>query len=191
MFASYTGIMDLNKSDLKRYGVLFFGLLMAAGFTFGGMASMSSMVQSPSGNSDSEGQLEDAELPQSQYNENGFDLSDNEKLYLASTESKVFITGYYNNESQKEMLSDLQQLQNTFGDAVYIELTDSDSGRILDQAGISDYPAIIVNGGVTQQGGMRIQSTENVSEVDVNSITETVCRVIPTYPNDATKTTCV
>lgn len=183
--------MEFNKSELKRYGVLIFGLLMAAGFTFGGMASMSSMIQSPSGDSDQQSDIQNAELPSNHYSADGFNLSDEEKLYLASTEVKVFVTGYYSNQSQKEMLSELQQLTEIFGDAVYVELSDSDSGRILNQAQISDYPAIVVNGGLTQRGGMRIQSTENVSEVDIQDVSGTICRVFSTYPNDATKTTCV
>lgn len=191
MFDVQPVVMEFKKSDLKRYGVLFFGLLMAAGFTFGGMASMSSMIQSPSGDSGQQDELENAELPSSQYNSDGFNLSDNQKLYLASTEVKVFVTGYYGNESQKEMLSELQQLNDIFGDAVYVELSDSDSGRILNDAQISDYPAIVVNGGLTQRGGMRIQSTQNVSEVNIDDISDTICNVFPTYPNDATKTTCV
>lgn len=182
--------MEFKKSDLKRYGVLFFGLLMAAGFTFGGMMSMGSMVQSPSGDSSQQEDLENAELPAKQYSSDGFNLSDNEKLYLASTERKVFVTGYYNDQSQKEMLSSLQQLTDVFGDSVYVELSDSDSGRILNQAQISDYPAIVVNGGMTQRGAMRIQSTENVSEVNIEEVSGTVCNVFPTYPDDA-KTTCV
>jgi hypothetical protein len=182
--------MDFKKSDLKRYGVLFFGLIMAAGFTFGGMASMSSMIQTPSGSEDNS---IDAELPGSQYAPNGYNLTDNEKMYLAATETKVFVTGYYDegNQSQKEMLSQLQQLNEVFGDAVYVELSTSTSGQLLNSAGITNYPAIIVNGGVTRQGSPRAQPVTNVTEVDIDQMTETICRIMPSYPNDASAITCV
>ncbi|MFQ3307885.1 MAG: hypothetical protein ACI977_000100 [Candidatus Nanohaloarchaea archaeon] len=183
--------MDVSKSDLKRYGVVFFGLIMAAGFTFGGMASMSSLIQTPT--SPDNGDEMDAELPDSHYSSTGYNLSDNEKMYLAVTESKVFITGYYDsgNESQKQLLTGLKQLNEIFGNVTYVELTDSDSGRLLNSAGISDYPAIIVNGGVTRQGSPRIQTFENVTSIDTNQLTESICQVIIEYPNDATLNTCV
>lgn len=183
--------MDFKKSDLKRYGVLFFGLIMAAGFTFGGMASMSSMIQTPSGSGDNEDI--DAELPKNNYAPNGYNLSDNEKMYLAATETKVFVTGYYDegNQSQKEMLSELQQLNNIFGDAVYVELSSETSGQLLNSAGITNYPAILVNGGVTRQGSPRVQPITNVTEVDMEQMTESVCTILPSYPNDATAVTCV
>lgn len=182
--------MDLNKSDLKRYGVLVVGLMMAAGFTFGGMASMSSMIQTPSGSEDNS---IDAELPGNNYAPNGYNLTDNEKMYLAATETKVFVTGYYDedNQSQKEMLSQLQQLNEVFGDAVYVELSTSTSDQLLNSASITNYPAIIVNGGVTRQGSPRAQPVTNVTEVNMDQMTETVCSIMTSYPNDASAITCV
>lgn len=182
--------MEFKKSDLKRYGVLFFGLIMAAGFTFGGMASMSSMIQSPSADS-GQSSTQDAELPSEQYSSEQFNLTDDQRLYLAASESVVFVTGYYSSEEDKEMLSELEQLTEIFGDAVYVDLSDEDSGRILDEAGVSDYPAIVVNGGVTQEREMRLQSEQNVSEVDIDEVTQMVCTAFSSYPNDAAKTTCV
>ena len=45
-------------ADLKQYGVLVVGLLMAGGFAFGGMASYSSMVNTgSSGDDEIEAQL--------------------------------------------------------------------------------------------------------------------------------------
>lgn len=182
--------MELNKSDLKRYTVVFFGLIMAAGFTFGGMASMSSMIQSPSSSSDDG---IEAELPDRQYAPNGYNLTDNQKMYLAATEKKVFVTGYYDegNKSQKEMLSQLKQLNESFGDAVYVELTTATSGQLLNAASISSYPAIIVNGGITREGNPRAQTFANVTQVNVDQVKDSVCMVIPSYPNDATSITCV
>jgi len=181
--------MDFNKSDMKRYGVLFFGLLMAAGFTFGGMMSMSSMVQSPSGSGDSNN-IEDAELPESHYSEDGFNLTDDQELYLAATHSKVFVTGYYSTESQKQMLSQLREVQDTFGDAVYIQLSDESSGRLLDQTGISDYPAIILNAGVTQQGRLKVTSKQNVTEVNTSGVSDSICSLFSSYPNDEATYQC-
>lgn len=183
--------MDLNKSDLKRYSVLVFGLMMAAGFTFGGMASMSSMIQTPSSSND-EGV--DAELPGNNYAPDGYNLTDNEKMYLAATETKVFVTGYYDegNQSQKEMLSQLQQLNEVFGDAVYVELSTSTSGQLLNSASITNYPAIMVNGGVTRQGSPRAQPFTNVTQVDMEQMKESVCGEISSVnANDATKIKCV
>ncbi len=182
-------IMEFSKSDLKRYGVLIAGLIMAAGFTFGGMLSMASMVQSPSGSGDS-GNLEDAELPSSQYSADGFNLTDNQKLYLAAANTKVFVTGYYSSEEQKEMLSELEGLTESFGDLVYVELSDSSSGRILDRAGISDYPAIIINAGLTQRGSMKVTSKQNVTEEDLSGVSESICSVLSGYPNEEAQYQC-
>lgn len=182
-------IMELEKSDMKRYAVLIVGLVMAGGFTFGGMLSMASMVQSPSG-SGGDSSVQDAELPSSQYSADGFNLTDNQKLYLASTNSKVFVTGYYSNSSQKEMLSGLRDLPDMFGDVVYVELSDDSSGRLLDQAGISNYPAIIINAGMTQRGNLRVTSKQNVTESDLTGVPESICSILSEYPNDKTTYQC-
>lgn len=190
MFHTYrVYIMDISKSDMKRYGVLIVGLLMAGGFTFGGMLSMASMVQSPAGSGESNN-LEDAELPSSQYSADGFNMTDNQKLYLASTNNKVFVTGYYSGESQKQTLSDLSQLTDMFGDAVYVELSDASSGRLLDRAGISDYPAILVNTGLSQRGRPQVTSTQNVTEVDISAVSQSICSVLSSYPNDQVTYQC-
>ena len=182
-------IMELKKSDMKRYAVLIVGLVMAGGFTFGGMLSMASLVQSPAGSGE-DSNVQDAELPSSQYSADGFNLTDNQKLYLASTENKVFVTGYYSNSSQKEMLTGLNQLTESFGDLVYVELSDESSGRLLDQAGISNYPAIIINAGITQRGNLRVTSKQNVTEEDLSGVSESICSVLSSYPNEETQYQC-
>jgi len=132
-------------ADLKQYGVLVVGLLMAGGFAFGGMASYSTMIDTQSSNDNEI----DAELPSDNFREGAYDLSVNERMYLSLQEDVVFVSAIYNTTEQKEQLMDLQGLEENFDGRVYMSVVSQDESEVSRTYSITEMPSVLLFGYTT------------------------------------------
>jgi len=158
-------------ADLKQYGVLVVGLLMAGGFAFGGMASYSSMIDSGGGGEDS--QIE-AELPEQNFIDGDYDLSVNERMYLTLREDVVFVSAVYNTSEQKKLLMELKNMTENFRGRAYISVENASTSTTASAYTIPEYPNVLVYGYMTS----RQQTPAQAEEISEQSIASTICRTM-------------
>lgn len=127
----------------KQYGVLVVGLLMAGGFAFGGMASYSQMINSsPQG----EGEEIDAELPDQNFREGGFNLSAREMMYLAAQNDAVFVSAVYNSTEGREQLMGLSNITENFNGRAYLTVVEASKSESVSSYAITNFPTVLVYG---------------------------------------------
>ena len=157
-------------ADLKQYGVLVVGLLMAGGFAFGGMASYSSMINSNGANNNNN-QI-DAELPSENFKEGNYNLSVNERMYLTLREDVVFVSAIYNTTEQKNQLMNLQNLSGNFNDRAYISVVSASDSESSNTYAITNYPTVLVYGYKTSQQQAPARVTGELTE---RNVAATIC----------------
>lgn len=159
-------------ADLKQYGVLVVGLLMAGGFAFGGMASYSSMVNTGSSGDD---EIE-AQLPEQNFIDGDYDLSTRERMYLAIQEDVVFVSAVYNTSEQKQQLMQLENMTENFDGRVYLSVENSSTSTTASSYTLSRYPNVLMYGYATSA---RQQPTPaQVEDITESNIASTVCRMM-------------
>lgn len=156
-------------AELKQYGVLVVGLLMAGGFAFGGMASYSSMINSNGANNNN--QIE-AELPSQNFMEGNYNLSVNERMYLTLREDVVFVSAIYNSTEQKQQLMNLQSFSGNFNDRVYISVVSASESESANSYAITNYPTVLVYGYKTSQEQVPARVTGELTE---SNVAATIC----------------
>lgn len=144
-------IKELEKEDLKRYGIFVAGLMLSLGFAFGAVVTFAGIVDTqPSGE-----RGEQVELPAENYQESSFDLGQEAQFRLAFQFDVAFVNAYYTDQEEKEsMRDDLQDLPDEFNDRVFVQLvneSDRDSIAFSFAEEIEDYPAYIIIGGNEQE----------------------------------------
>lgn len=151
-------------ANLQQYGIVVVAVLIGGGFAFGGIASYSGLVGDTQ-SSDQNGF--NAEIPSTQYQESPYNMSLREQQTLAYNEDVVFVNAFYENESQREDLQELETVSDRFGDRVYVSVASSDSGsEILIEYGIIEFPSAVVT------GGAGVSQPDNVT---VESVSSAVC----------------
>jgi len=169
--------MSLGKK-LSQYGNLMVALLITVGFgatflVYGGGAGGTG---GNTGNQDREER--NLTAPSQTYIEGGFDKSFTEQVVIGARDNKVFVNAYYDNESQIKDLRRLKQLQQDFGGHVFIQVLSSREGsEIVSRNGITEFPTVVVQGGVNTRRGLvpRQQTVENVS---VRNVEYAVCQTL-------------
>lgn len=162
-------------ADLKQYGILVVGLLMAGGFAFGGMASYSSSINSNGANNDNQ---INAELPSQNFKEGNYNLSVNERMYLTLREDVVFVSAIYNTTEQKQQLMSLQNLSGNFNDRVYISVVGASDSESANTYAITNYPTVLVYGykSSQQQAPGRVKG-----ELTESNVAATICSNMNTW----------
>lgn len=135
----------VNMATLKQIGIAIIGIAIGGGFAFGGIASYSGMVDSGQNNQQQEF---NASMPSDNYQEAAFDLSAQEQKVLAYNNRAVFVNAFYDNQSQKQDMTQLQDISSDFSGRVYVSLANSTSDSdILYSYGLTEFPAVVVIGG--------------------------------------------
>ena len=178
--------MGTLKKKLSQYGNLFVAVLITIGFgaTF--------LVYGGGGQSGPSANNQDTEqrnftAPSQNYIEGSFDRSFTEQVVIAARDDVVFVNAFYDNETQIEELRNLQQVQERFGERVYIQVTDSAEGaEIVSRNGLNEFPAVVVQGGVMSQRGPAPQQ-EVVENVTVRGVEEAICNALTDLGNVAAR----
>lgn len=136
----------MEKEDIKRYAVLVVGITLSLGFAFGAVQSFSGMVDAPAAGE--RGQQTDAELPQERMTDTAFDLGPEEMYYLAVTENVVFVSLYYGDEEQRQQAESIRnELDDNFGETVYVAVVDEGENDILmTQFEVNEMPGYLIIG---------------------------------------------
>lgn len=151
-------------ATVQQIGIFVVAILIGGGFAFGGIASYAGIV-GDTGQS-SQGEF-DGEVPDQNYQETPYNMSLREQQVLAYNDDVVFVNAFYENESQKEQLENLQNLPQRFDNRVYVSVASSSSAsEILISYGLVEFPSAVVT------GGSGVSQPENVT---VSSISEAVC----------------
>ncbi len=169
--------MGALKKKLSQYGNLAVAVLITVGFgaTF--------LVYGGGGQSGPSAANQDTEdrnftAPSQNYVEGTFNKSFTEQVVIAARDDTVFVNAYYDNETQIDGLRDLQQVQERFGDRVYIQIMSSTQGsEIVSRNGLNEFPAVVVQGGLMSQRGPAPQQ-EVVENVTVRGVEEAVCNTL-------------
>ncbi len=175
------------KKKLSQYGNLMVALLITVGFgatflVYGGGAGGSG--SSPA-NQDTE--QRNFTAPSQNYIEGSFDRSFTEQVVIAARENVVFVNAYHDNESQIEDLRKLKQVQESFGDRVYVQISSSAEGsEIISQNRITEFPSVVVQGAVNTQRGPAPQQ-EVVQNITVRNVEVAVCKSLSDLGSAAAK----
>lgn len=141
-------IKDIEKDDLKRYGIFIVGLIMSLGFAFGAIATFSAIVETPESGSQ---QGEEVMPPEENYKEGSFELGQQAQFQLAYINDIAFVNAYYTTEEEKEsMKNDLESLPGEFEDRVFVQVvneSNKDNLALGFANRIDEYPAYIIVGG--------------------------------------------
>ncbi len=149
----------------EQYGILVFGLLIAGGFAFGGIASYAGLTNT--GNQNAQDEF-NATVPDENYVEGSFDLTQREQMVLAYRDNFVFVNVFHN-ESEENNLSQLKQLPDSFNDRVYVRSSDTSEASTMYYAyntPQTDLPMAVVVGG---NQGYRTQPLEDLSQERLSS----------------------
>lgn len=146
--------------------------MVAIGFMFMGAVSLSGLA--PDGQPQQEGQQEiDAELPEQNYQEGGFDLGVNEQIYLSLNNRVVFVNAIY--EEDSEVFDDLQGFEEEFDGKVYFTTVHASESRISTEVQVSEYPEIVVVGDQpTGQTAYTLRRVENDRESVMNAVCDSM-----------------
>ena len=140
-------------AKLKQYGIVIFGLMLGLGF--GGSMFAQNYTGSSSSPQNNDQQTRNYTQPSQNYVVGSFNKSMNEQVVIAARNDKAFVSLFYETEEQRQELSNLSNIQNSFGDRVFIQLVNSTSGSdIITQNGIVDFPKVVVIGGQATQRGL-------------------------------------
>ena len=169
-----SSLKDLEKDDLKRYGIFIGGVILSLGFAFGAVVTFAGIVDTqPSGQ-----QGEQVELPGENYQESSFDLDQRAQFQLAFQFDVAFVNAYYTDQEEKEsMRNDLQDLPAEFNDRVFVQVVNEsnrDSIAFSFAGEIEDYPAYIIVGG-NQEEANRI-SDQGLMQRD--EVVQDICTVM-------------
>ncbi|MFB6116010.1 MAG: hypothetical protein ABEK10_00725 [Candidatus Nanosalina sp.] len=162
---------------IKQYGNLLVALLITIGFgatflVYGGGGSNTA----PSNTNQQ--QQRNFTAPSQHYTEQGFNRSFTEQVVIAARDNVVFVNVIYNNESQVSDLRKLRDLQQTYGDKVYIQLVSSvQASDLVTRNGITDYPAVVVQGGVLTRRGPAPQK-QVVKNITSMKVEKAICRTL-------------
>lgn len=151
-------------ASLEQYGIVVVAILIGGGFAFGGIASYAGIV----GDTGQSNQGEfNAEVPDQNYQETPYNMSLREQQVLAYNEDIVFVNVFYENESQKEQLQQLQNLPDRFDNRVYVSVASSSSNsEILISYGLVEFPSAVVTGG---------SGVNQPEDVTVQQVSDAVC----------------
>ena len=142
-------IKDIEKEDLKRYGIFIVGLIMSLGFAFGAIATFSSIVDTPESGSQQGDQ--EVKPPEESYKEGSFGLGQQAQFQLAYINDIAFVNAYYTTEEEKQsMKNELESLPGEFNDRIFVQVvneSDKDNLALAFANRINEYPAYIVVGG--------------------------------------------
>lgn len=166
-------------ADLRQYGVLVVGLLMAGGFAFGGMASYSSMINTQ--NTDNN-EIE-AELPSQTFQEGAYDLSVRERMYLSLREDVVIVSAIYNSTEEKQALMNLQPVAENFNGRAYISVVSAQESEVASQFSITESPRVLMFGYKTSQRQVPAVVEGEITERNVAS---TICSSMNQWGDAAT-----
>lgn len=165
------------KNKFKQYGNLMVALLITVGFgatflVYGGGAG-------GTGNSNQNQQEQrNFTAPSTQYTEEGFNRSFTEQVVIGARDNVVFVNAIYDNESQIEDLRQLQEIQQIYGDKAYIQIVSSvQASDIVTRNGITNYPTVVVQGGIMTQRGPGPQQ-EVVQNITVRNVEEAICKTL-------------
>lgn len=166
-------------ADLKQYGVLVVGLLMAGGFAFGGMASYSSMVNT---NTQSDNQI-NAELPSQTFKEGPYNLSVRERMYLSLKKDVVIVSAVYNSTEGKKALMNLKPVSKNFNGRAYISVVSASESEVARQYSITEYPKVLMFGFKTSR---RQVPAVVQGEINEKNVVSTICSSMNKWGDAAT-----
>ncbi|MFB6144943.1 MAG: hypothetical protein ABEJ99_00375 [Candidatus Nanohaloarchaea archaeon] len=138
--------MDINYTG-KQVAILFVVLLISGGYAFGTILSYAGLVGGQSSGNNQQQQF-NAQLPDRNFKEGTFNLSNRQETIIASKNDVVFVNAYYRTEQQKQQLMFLKQMTSDFNDRVYASVMNgSKDSSLAILYGVSNYPSVIVVGG--------------------------------------------
>lgn len=156
------GIVD----KLKQYGKLIIAVVITIGF--GGTM----FVYGGGGSQPDTGEEQETNFtaPSQHYRLGSFNKSYTEQVVISARDDVVFVNAYYENESQKQQLEQLQPVTQNFGDRVYMQVIDtSTSIDVISRNGVNEFPAVVVQGGLMTQRGQapQAQKVTNITQLNV------------------------
>lgn len=154
-------------------------ILLGGGFAFGGIAAYSGMVNTGSSNSDQ--QQPNLTAPSQTFIDGQYNRSSQEKLYIASQNDYVFITGYYQTKEQRQQVEQYRTVAQNFNNRAYIEIVNASVSP--PPADITSYPAALVI------GSNRGSPTAVVQNATASDVRQAACNGIRNYGSLAA--TCV
>jgi len=174
------------KKKIAQYGNLMVALLITVGFGATFLVYGGGGQSGPSqGNQDTE--QRNFTAPSQNYIEGSFDRSFTEQVVIAARDNVVFVNAYYDNESQIEDLRKLRQVQESFGDKVYVQIASSVEGsEITSRNGVTEFPSVVVQGAVNTQRGPAPQQ-EVVENITVGNVEVAVCQTLSDLGSVAAK----
>lgn len=161
--------------------VMLITFLMATGFLFGPVASFASSITS--GDSNSNNNQAQPELPSQNVVEGGFNLSLREQAALGFENDVVFITLMEPANGSVDL--DRQAIVSEFNNRVYITFVKGESSSIAARFGYNDFPkAVIISGDVQNR-----RLLPDVNEVDPtrSAIESGVCDTLNDWGSLAAK----
>ena len=153
--------------ELKQYGNLIIAVLITIGF---GATFM--LYGNGGGAQPDTGEQEEMNFtaPSENYRVGSFNRSYTEQVVIAAQNDVVFVNAFYDNESDREQLEQLESITQSFGDRVYIQVADSSQGaEIISRNSVTEFPSVVVQGGLMTQRGPAPQQTTvtNITQVNV------------------------
>ncbi len=158
------------RKKVNQYGVLIVGLLIGGGFAFGGIASYAGLTGGQSQNSGGEF---NASLPVDMYSDGSYGLTAQEQKVLAVRNDVVFVSGFYETADQKQEMTKLRNLTDTFQGRLYVQVVNGTTSGVAARYGVNEFPKVLVMGGAqTRQGTVLLDdsSLETVSTTACNSM---------------------
>lgn len=167
-------------------GVLGVTLMTAIGFLIGPMADYSAMVNTQQPNQQEEVQTE---LPQTNFQEEPFDLGPRQQLQLTFPNDVVFVNAFYTSEDEREQMSFMQNFPEEYNQRVYTSLTDNTAdSTMVTQYGLTeqDLPIVIIVGGSGEsaQDAVRQLQGDQITQENVNAA---ICDVFQDWNDLAAK----
>lgn len=170
--------------ELKQYGNLIIAVLITVGFgaTF--------MLYGNGGNQQPDtGEQEEMNFtaPAENYRVGSFNKSYTEQIVISARDDVVFVNAFYDNESDREQLEQLESITQNFGDRIYIQVTDSSQGaEIISRNSVAEFPSVVVQGGLMTQRGPapQQQTVTNITEVNVE---RAICNTLTNLDGQAAR----
>lgn len=160
---------------IKKYGIVFVGLLLGGGFAFGGIASYSGMVNTGS-SSNGDRQEFRTTPPSASFSDGPYNLSLREQRALAANYNSVFVTLLYENSSERQEFLSYRGVEDRFQGRMFIQVVSKTENPQYQNLGRNVDPEATFIGGARGESG--VQAIEDVNE---DRIVSSGCSVLATW----------
>lgn len=165
------GLTDYEPKQLAVMGgLLVISLSITVGFLFGPAASYAGLISGPNQGNNGDQEF-NAELPDQNYVEGSFNLTQRDQRVLAAENDVVFVNAFYTTEEEFNQVTQIEGVEENFNGRLYVQVANYSDSLMFQQYGLTEMPQAIVVGG-TQSGIVMVE------EVNQDRVASAGCNVV-------------